>query len=69
MSETEFGFVLGVLSTFEKDIHTDEIIGYVVVISVPGVIIGLIYMNSKTMQNYYAKLRGFDKKKQSRKKS
>ena len=45
------------------------IIGYVVVISVPGVIIGLIYMNSKTMQNYYAKLRGFDKKKQSRKKS
>ena len=45
------------------------IIGYVVVISVPGVILGLIYMNSKTMQNYYAKLRGFDKKKKSRKKS
>ena len=45
------------------------IIGYVVVISVPGVILGLIYMNSKTMQNYYAKLRGFDKKKKTRKKS
>jgi hypothetical protein len=45
------------------------IIGYVVVISVPGVILGLIYMNSKTMQNYYAKLRGFDKKKKPRKKS
>tara|TARA_B100000900_G_scaffold88258_1_gene71775 strand:- start:5861 stop:7057 length:1197 start_codon:yes stop_codon:yes gene_type:complete len=45
------------------------VIGYVVVISVPGVILGLIYMNSKTLQNYYAKLRGFDKKKKSRKKS
>ena len=45
------------------------IIGYVVVISVPGVILGLIYMNSKTMQNYYAKLRGFDKKKKTRKNS
>ena len=45
------------------------VIGYVVVISVPGVILGLIYMNSKTLQNYYAKLRGFDKKKKTRKKS
>ena len=44
------------------------VIGYVVVISVPGVILGLIYMNSKTLQNYYAKLRGFDKKKKTRKK-
>ena len=31
MPETEFGFVLGVLSTFEEDIHTEEIIDYVVV--------------------------------------
>ena len=31
MSETEFGFVLGVLLTFEEDIHAEEIIDYVVV--------------------------------------
>ena len=34
-----------------------------VAISVPGVIIGLIYMNSPFLQRKYRQLRGFDKKK------
>jgi len=34
-----------------------------VAISVPGVIIGLIYMNSSFLQRKYRQLRGFDKKK------
>jgi hypothetical protein len=45
------------------------IIGYVVVISVPGVILGLIFMNSKTLQKKYAQLRGFDRDRKKRKKS
>ena len=45
------------------------IIGYVVVISVPGVVLGLIYMNSKTLQKKYAQLRGFGKKSKKQKKS
>ncbi|MBT3420290.1 MAG: hypothetical protein HN433_03810, partial [Euryarchaeota archaeon] len=45
------------------------IIGYVVVISVPGVILGLIFMNSKTLQKKYAQLRGFDRNSKKQKKS
>tara|TARA_B100001559_G_scaffold64007_1_gene51750 strand:+ start:220 stop:1416 length:1197 start_codon:yes stop_codon:yes gene_type:complete len=45
------------------------IIGYVVVISVPGVVLGLIYMNSKTLQKKYAQLRGFGKESKKKKKS
>ncbi len=68
---TSFGNVISFqpLSEEVEESLVVVIIGYVVVISVPGVILGLIYMNSKTLQNFYAKLRGFDKKNKSRKKS
>ncbi len=45
------------------------VIGYVVVISVPGVILGLIFMNSKTLQDMYAKLMRTGNKKVKQKKS
>ena len=41
----------------------ETIIFTAVAISVPGVIIGLIYMNSPFLQRKYRQLRGFDKKK------
>jgi|TARA_B110000914_G_scaffold165486_1_gene145988 hypothetical protein len=39
------------------------ILAIVVVISVPGVLIGMIYWNSPWLQRKYLQLRGFDKKK------
>lgn len=60
---TSFGNVIS-FSAITEDVAESLIvvvIGYVVVISVPGVILGLIYMNSKTMQRKYAQLRGFGK--------
>ena len=68
---TSFGNVISFNPLFEE---TEEslvvvVIGYVVVISVPGVILGLIYMNSKTMQRLYSKMRGFGKDKKKPKKS
>jgi hypothetical protein len=41
----------------------ETIVFAAVAISVPGVIIGLIYMNSPFLQRKYRQLRGFDKKK------
>jgi hypothetical protein len=41
----------------------ETIVFAAVAISVPGVIIGLIYMNVPYLQRKYRQLRGFDKKK------
>lgn len=61
---TSFGNVIS-FSPITEDVSESlvvVIIGYVVVISVPGVVLGLIYMNSKTLQRKYAQFRGFGKK-------
>jgi hypothetical protein len=68
---TSFGNVIS-FSPLTEDIAESlivVIIGYVVVISVPGVILGLIFMNSKTLQKKYAQLRGFDRNSKKQKKS
>ena len=68
---TSFGNVIS-FDPLKEDVSESlivVIIGYVVVISVPGVILGLIFMNSKTLQKKYAQLRGFGKGAKKRKKS
>lgn len=68
---TSFGNVVS-FEPLKEDVSESlivVIIGYVVVISVPGVILGLIFMNSKTLQKMYAQLRGFGKDTKKQKKS
>ena len=51
------------LSSELTDSMLATILAVVVVISVPGVFIGMIYWNSPWLQRKYRELRGFDKKK------
>jgi hypothetical protein len=51
------------LSSELTDSFLATILAIVVVISVPGVLIGMIYWNSPWLQRKYMQLRGFDKKK------
>ena len=68
---TSFGNVIS-FEPIKEDVEESlmiVVIGYVVVISVPGVILGLIFMNSKTLQDMYAKLMRTGNKKVKQKKS
>ena len=61
---TSFGNIVS-FGSFEEEVEVGlvpMVIGVVVVISVPGVILGLIYMNSPFLQNKYYKWRGLKKK-------
>ena len=61
---TSFGNIVS-FDSFEEEVEVGlvpMVIGVVVVISVPGVILGLIYMNSPFLQNKYYQWRGLKKK-------
>ena len=61
---TSFGNIVEfeTISDEEELTMISVIVMVAVTVSVPGVVLGLIYMNSPYLQRKYLQLRGFDKK-------